>query len=179
MKETAPEQIYISFYTASILDWKPLLQKEKYKNLILDSFQFLAEKKRVKIYGFVIMPNHIHLLWKMLPPHILVNVQRDFMKFTAQQIKKDLKENHPALLSQFKSNQADRKYQFWQGKARNTFMPSREILEQKLDYIHHNPMQGKWMLANALDEYLYSSYTFYEMEDKRYGFLSHYREEFA
>ncbi|EAY30912.1 transposase [Microscilla marina] len=178
MDEDFPEHHYIGFFTATVLRWKNLLSPEKYKNLIIKSLDFLVTKKRAKIYGFVIMPNHIHILWKIQPPHKLKEVQRDFLKFTAQKISQDLKKYHPEVLSFFKVKTSDRKYQFWQKQSRNALYDSREVIEQKLDYIHNNPFQGKWMLANSLDEYLYSSYRFYEYDDDTYNFLSHYMEVF-
>ncbi|WP_246849943.1 transposase [Rufibacter roseolus] len=68
------EQRHITFFTATILEWKHLLKPDKYKNTILDSLRFLVREKRVKVYGFVIMPNHVHLLWKMEEPHLRENV---------------------------------------------------------------------------------------------------------
>ena len=53
-------QNYLQFFTATNLWWKKLLQPDKYKQIIIDSLKFLVENKRVKVYGFVIMPNHIH-----------------------------------------------------------------------------------------------------------------------
>ena len=50
-------------------------------------------ENRTKIFAFVIMPNHIHLRWSMMPGMKQENVQRNFMKFTAQQMKLDLMKN--------------------------------------------------------------------------------------
>ncbi|MBF9254227.1 transposase [Pontibacter sp. 172403-2] len=80
------EQQHMAFFTATILDWKHLLKPDKYKDIILSSLRFLVENERVQVYGFVIMPNHIHLLWKMEESHKWEDVQRDFLKYTAQQI---------------------------------------------------------------------------------------------
>ncbi|MEA5428411.1 transposase [Arcicella lustrica] len=77
---------YVQFFTATILWWKPLLKPDKYKQIIIDSLKFLVENHRVKVYGFVIMPNHIHLVWKINENYLLKDVQRDFLKYTAQQI---------------------------------------------------------------------------------------------
>ncbi|MEI7802952.1 MAG: hypothetical protein WCI97_09930, partial [Bacteroidota bacterium] len=55
----------IIFYTATILEWKHLLKNDKYKNIVIESLQFCVADIRVLIFGFVIMPNHIHLLWSM------------------------------------------------------------------------------------------------------------------
>lgn len=56
---------YPHFFTATILDWKKLLKPDKYKNIIIDSMRFLVTNQQVVIYGFVIMINHIHLIWQM------------------------------------------------------------------------------------------------------------------
>ncbi|WP_338792942.1 transposase [Bernardetia sp. MNP-M8] len=172
------EHIYPNFFTATILKWLPLLKPDKYKQLIINSLDFLVTQKRAKVYAFVIMPNHIHLIWKILTPYRLSNVKRDFFKFLSNKIKKDLKEFHPDVLPRFESTQNDRKYHFWQRNPLPVFLYSREVLEQKLDYIHHNPVTGKWMLVNSLEQYKWSSFNFYEEETNDFIFLSHYMEEY-
>ena len=53
------------FFTATILEWKKLLAPDKYKDIIMESLKFLVTNKRIILNGFVIMPNHIHLIWQM------------------------------------------------------------------------------------------------------------------
>ena len=74
---------------------------------------FLVEDKRVNIYAFVIMPNHIHIVWKLRRCGKPEDVQRDFLKYTAQKIKYDLQEQNPKLLDEFYVGVSDRKYQIW------------------------------------------------------------------
>ena len=50
------------FYTATILEWKPLLKQDKYKDVIIESLRFLVFEKRINLYAFVIMSNHVHLI---------------------------------------------------------------------------------------------------------------------
>ena len=172
------ENEYIGFFTATIFKQKKFLQPHKYKQIILDSLKYLVEEKKIKVYAFVIMPNHIHLLWKINAPYLPENVQRDFLKFTGQAMYRDLLKNHKDILALFRVDLKDRKYQFWQRNSLTTFLYSRKIIEQKLDYIHNNPVQGKWELAESLDKYPYSSYNFYEFDDvTTYPFLTHYTEE--
>lgn len=80
----------LQFFTATILEWKKLLRPDKYKDFIIDSFRFLVKEERVVIHAFVIMDNHLHLLWHTRYPHKRAAVQRDLLKFTAQRIKFDL-----------------------------------------------------------------------------------------
>ncbi|MDQ3392981.1 MAG: hypothetical protein M3512_02515 [Bacteroidota bacterium] len=71
-----------------------------------------------------------------MPSYTLSGVQRDFMKFTSQQIKFDLKGNHLKVLEQFNVDSIERSYQILERNSLNTFLYSREVIEQKLDYIH-------------------------------------------
>lgn len=74
---------YPQFFSATNLEWKKLLKPDKYKDIIVCSIKFLVKNKRVRVFSFVIMPNHIHLIWQMLPEHKPNAVQRDFLKYTA------------------------------------------------------------------------------------------------
>ena len=69
--------------------------------------QFLVAEKRVIIYGFVIMTNHIHFIWQMSAGIKRSNLQRDFLKFTAQKIQQNLQKNHPSVLFHFLVNAKD------------------------------------------------------------------------
>ena len=56
---------YPQFFTASIKSWYKLLEHDKYKDIVINSLRFLVEDKRIKLYAFVIMSDHIHLIWQM------------------------------------------------------------------------------------------------------------------
>ena len=164
-------EYYVQFLTATVLEWKRLLQPGKYKQLILDSLKFLVEQGRVKVYGFVIMINHIHIIWHIQPEHKRENVQRDFLKYTAQQIKRDLEIHHPKVLPLFLVNAKDRKYQIWERNALSIDIWSREVLLQKLQYMHLNPVRAgvcKWP-----EQYYWSSALFYRTGIDNFGWLTH------
>ena len=71
------------FYTGTILEWKPLLKPDKYKDIIIQSLQHLTANKKITLYDFVIMSNHIHLVWQVLPRKTPEQIQHSFMKYTA------------------------------------------------------------------------------------------------
>ena len=167
----------IYFFTATINQWKWALNHVGCKNILLDSFSHLAKKKAVKIFAFVIMPNHIHLIWKPLENETVKNLQLSFMKFTAQQIKFWLLENNPNLLDELLVNKKDRTYQIWKRNPLAVELYTPSVIEQKLQYLHNNPCQGKWMLSNDPISYPFSSASFYESGNDPFGFLSHYGEE--
>ena len=165
---------YPQFFAATILEWKHLLRENKYKQIIIDSMDFLVMERRVFIYAFVIMPNHMHLIWQIQGGNTLDAVQRDFLKFTAQQIKFDLQKTNAKFLSQFKVNSSDREYQFWERRPLSINLYSEKVLLQKLHYIHNNPIQEKWQLCKDPEEYWYSSARFYYRGKDDWGFLTHY-----
>ncbi len=169
---------HVQFFTATIFKWIPVLSHDCYKRIIIDSLKFLVEHERCEVYAFVIMPNHIHLIWQINQHYERANVQRDFLKFTSQQIRFMLKDQNSELLSRFEVNLKDRRHQFWQRNPLSVDLLSREMIEQKLDYIHANPVTGNWNLADDFAEYHYSSASFYEDNKTEFTFLKHYMEYF-
>ena len=162
------------FFTATILKWIHLLKEDNYKDIIMQSLKFHVEKNRIILYAFVIMPNHIHLIWQMQQGVKQSDVQRDFLKYTAQNIKFDLLKNDIKMLENFKVNLKDRSYQFWKHKPLSVPLFSSKVFNQKLDYIHNNPLQPKWKLCNAPEDYFYSSAKFYLKSIDDWGFLRHH-----
>lgn len=86
--------------------------------------------------------------------------------------------NDSVLLENFLVNKADRRYQFWMRNALPIEILSREMLEQKMNYLHLNPLQEHWNLVEDPNDYLFSSYSFYEKADSKYYWLTDYREDF-
>lgn len=127
----------------------------QYKDIIVNSLRFLVEDKRIKLYAFVIMSDHIHLIWQMQPLIHPQHVQRDFLKYTAQRFKHDLYKYHPEFLSHFISDENDRRHQFWKRRALNIELRTDKVYRQKLDYIHSNPVKAGF--CKLPEEYKYSS----------------------
>lgn len=147
------------------------------KQIILDSLNYMVIKKRVEIHSFVIMPNHVHVTLNLLNEEKEETFQRDFLKFTSQQlIKKLIQENNQAELDKYKSSQKDRIYHIWERRAKWIEIDNLAILEQKIEYIHNNPVQEKWKLVDLPEAYIWSSASFYLLNDKRYGFIKHYMD---
>lgn len=167
---------YIDLYftTATILNWKHLLKPDKYKRIITDSLQYLVMEQSVWVYGFVIMPNHFHLIWQMRDEVSLPRIQQRMMKFVSQKIKRDLSFHHPLVLDHFKVTRRDRHYQFFKERPLSIPLYREEVVWQKIEYAHRNPVQPKWRLAARPDEYSFSSAGFYMNRDRQWPFLTHF-----
>jgi putative transposase len=163
---------YPEFVTATILNWKSLLKPDKYKRLIQESLQFLVRDNRIILYAYVILHNHIHLIWQVKEGHKTENVKRDFLKYTSGKIKADLIKNHPKVLPFFESSQNDRKYHFWERNSLAIELRSEEVFRQKLNYIHLNPVKAG--ICNFEEEYKYSSAAFYLRNHDELKMVTHY-----
>ncbi|MBK6773793.1 MAG: transposase [Ignavibacteria bacterium] len=164
------------FFTATVLNWKHFLNPDKYKDIIIESFKFLVNKNRVRIFAFVIMPNHYHTVWRINENLEKSDFQRDSMKFTGQTILRDLKSYHKEIHNSMYVGAKDRKYQFWERNPLSVPLYSQKVVEQKINYIHGNPIKPKWNLAAEPQDYKYSSAGFYYTGKDEFGFLENYLE---
>ncbi len=126
------------------------------------------------MYGFVIMPNHIHLIWKINDKYARAEVQGALLSFTAHQYKEYLKKTDKQKLNDYFVGDADRTFQFWERDSRVKECWSEPFLMQKLNYIHHNPCQPHWKLATLPEDYKWSSAAFYFTGLSEFTWLNHY-----
>jgi REP element-mobilizing transposase RayT len=164
---------YAEFLTVTCLEWKLILQDDKLKEIIAHSLSYLTQAKRVNVYGFVIMSNHFHLIWQMVGDHVRTDAQRDFLKYTSQQILKVMKHEKSELMNDLLVNAKDRKYQVWERNSLSIPLWTPKIFEQKLDYIHNNPVKAG--LCKFPEAYKYSSARFYLRNEKNWEFLTHHK----
>lgn len=163
-------QFYSDLYftTATILNWYKLLSRDSNKDIIIDAFRYCVKEKRATIWAFVIMQNHIHLVWHILPPYELTFVRQGMLKFSSQKIISQLVDDgNFKTLNNFKVGRQDRNFQIWERNPLSIPIFSDKVLEQKINYIHNN--LGK----KGLDDlsYKYSSASYYETGVKNWDFL--------
>jgi putative transposase len=160
------------FFTATINGWSPLLLDQKYKNIIIESLQFLVHDNRIVLHAFVIMSNHIHFIWQPLNSQSVKSIQASFLKYTGNMLAKQLVMEESGILYQFESKTKDRKYHIWKRKSLSIELFNRAPFDQKLIYIHSNPVAAK--LCEKPEQYYYSSAKFYLNGIDDFGMLTHY-----
>ena len=79
-------------------------------------------------------------------------------------------------MEHFRVDLKDRKYQIWENRPLSVSLWSEEVFEQKLAYIHNNPVQEPWKPAKRAADYDYSSARFYLLQEDDFGFITHYKE---
>jgi REP element-mobilizing transposase RayT len=169
----------VYFWTDTIKDWRILLSDDLYKEIIIECWQELVERRKITIYGFVIMPNHLHVIWEMMEKNGKEMPHASFNKFTSHQFLKNLQLGTPSWVMPYKvEDDPERKHRFWQRDPLAIKMFSRKVVEQKLEYIHLNPLQEKWNLTIRPENYRWSSARFYETGEDEFKMITHYTDRF-
>ncbi len=163
------EEHFPEFITVTCYEWLPLISASTEKEIILQSLQFLTEQNKINVYAFVLMDNHFHLIWRIRQGFKRADVQRDFLHFTAKEILKNLKIKDDELVQKIEVNLKDRKYQVWQRNSLSIGLRRKKVYEQKLNYIHNNPV--KTGLCVLGEDYKYSSAKYYRLNEKNWDFL--------
>jgi len=130
------------FLTCTILDWIPLFMNPEIVEIILGSLRFLQQEARLTLYAYVIMENHLHLV---AAGDDLGKEIGDFKSYTAREIIEYLKARHFVhLLEKLRlgklRHRTDRTYQVWQEGVHPELIQGQEMMRQKIEYIHANPV---------------------------------------
>ncbi len=112
--------------------------------IALENIEFYRIRDNTKIHGYVIMPNHLHLLLTIPEDRNISSFIRDTKKRVAYEYLK---------------NRKMKIQKFWQYRFDDVFIYSEEIFTVKLKYIHYNPVKAG--LANRPEDWPYSSASFY------------------
>jgi len=174
--EFDPNHLY--FVTTSVAGRRHLLALPFLARIVLGSLRFMRQEQWIKIYAYVIMPNHVHLVVKCMESHTPSQVMRDFKKFTSKQITKELqRRNERGLLHELESavsSARKQSYRVWEEGYFDKSIYSEAFLFQKMEYIHNNPLQPNWGLAATAAEYPYSSARNYLLGDDSMLQIDHY-----
>jgi REP element-mobilizing transposase RayT len=137
------------FVTATIVEWLPVLSSDGCCQVIVRSLLHCREHKALKIHAWVILDNHFHAI---LSGPDLAKTIRDLKRFTARELLAQLKaENGEWLLNQLTFFRAAHKtlseHQVWQEGVHPQAIEGDEMMRQKLDYLHNNPVKRGWVAA--------------------------------
>lgn len=160
---------FISFATVY---WIDVFTREEYFGAIIESLYYCRKYKSMEIYGYCIMPSHIHLIFRSGSgdPSGLI---RDFKGFTSKKLLKTIEENPQESRKEWilwmfekagKKNSNVKFRQFWQQNNQPIEIWSLKVFEQKLNYIHNNPLETGFV-TNPID-WKYSSARNYGNNDQ-------------
>jgi REP element-mobilizing transposase RayT len=168
----------IYFWTATINQWQRLLWPDRYKDVVISSLDYLSTAGKIDVFGLVVMPNHVHLIWRTLELNGKETAQGSFLKYTAHEFRKMLIAEDKKKLFSYKVDVKNKEHEFWQRDPLAIHLYTKKVAFQKLNYIHRNPLAERWQLAKNPCDYKYSSAKFYETNEKTFSFLKDLRYEF-
>ena len=145
------------FITCTIVGWLPVFTRKEYFDIIKNSLIFCRQQKGLRLYAYVILDNHLHMI---VSSSNLSQVMRDFKRHTAKEIQAVARqENKYWLLKQFEifkgAHKNTSQHQVWQEGFHPQAITTEDMLRQKLDYIHYNPV--KIGIVDRPEDWRYSS----------------------
>ena len=136
------ETEYPYFMTWTIVGWLPVFTRPEAVEIIFHSWRYLQREREFRLFGYVILENHLHLIASA--PE-LSSVIQSSKSYTAKQII-ELLERRAAkvLLRGLRAlklrHKTESEYQVWQEGSHPQQIQNDEMMWQKLEYIHNNPV---------------------------------------
>ena len=151
------------FTTSTVVDWVDVFTRPRYKQIIIEALKYCQQSKGLEIYGWVLMPNHLHMIVGTGGRYGVSDILRDFKKFTSKKIVSELlldagESRREWMLERFRVAPDDDKetmnWRFWQKGNYMETVATEDFFRQKLNYIHLNPVRAEFVVSP--DEYMYS-----------------------
>lgn len=148
------------FITCTILHWIPIFTRTQTTDIIFESLKYLQKTDNLKIYAYVILENHLHLVAQS---DDIAKSMAKFKSFTAREIISYLKkENAKTILEQLifykKAHKVDREFQLWQEGIQPKLIQGDKMMLDRMNYIHQNPAKRgyvdeakHWRYSSARD----------------------------
>jgi REP element-mobilizing transposase RayT len=159
-KTSNPESTY--FLTFQVVFWLDVFTRKAYRDIFIESLKYCRKHKEMEVFAFVIMSNHVHLILRNTNRK-LADTIRDLKKYTANQIINLIDSSNESrrkwLLSEMafaaRKHNRNSNYQLWTHENHAIELINGEMLEQRLNYIHQNPVRAG--IVEKAEDYLYSS----------------------
>jgi REP element-mobilizing transposase RayT len=137
------ESDFPHFLTCTVVGWLPVFTQPETVQILFDSWRFLQDLGRMDLLGYVVLDNHIHFI---AASNNLAKEVGDFKSFTARRMIDYLQERRvQTLLDGLEYHRSphktDRKFQLWQEGSHPKVIETEQVLRQKLEYIHNNPVK--------------------------------------
>jgi len=135
------------FMTGTVVAWLPVFAYPDFVDIILESWRFLQRERGVRIYGYVVMENHLH--WIATADDLSQKVGQ-FKSYTARAIIDRMAERgFSTLLDELRyfklRHKIDQEFQLWQEGSHPQEIDSDDMFVQKLEYMHNNPMRRRYV----------------------------------
>lgn len=169
------DQQKLYFVTFSIINWIDIFIRDEYRLIFINSVKYCQENKGLEVYSWCIMTNHVHMIIGSDGRNSLESIIRDLKSFTSRSIRKLLEDKEAVAESRRewmlwmmqragKKNTNNNDFQLWQQHNQPIVLDTNFLMEQKLEYIHKNPVKARFV--DRPEAWLYSSAADYMGERK-------------
>jgi putative transposase len=158
------DQQAMYYLTFTIVGWIDVFTRQSYRDIMIESFKHCQREKGLHLHAYVIMSNHVHLIVSVDEGFTVSDFIRDCKKFTSKKILHEIENSgiesrKDWMLHQFKYyaslHTRNEKYQLWEQDNHPIELSSPAFIQQKIDYIHDNPVAAG--LVYKAEDYIYSS----------------------
>ncbi len=139
INEELNDEIY--FITCTVNRWYYVFDRYDRWDILSDSLIHCQEHKELRVYAYVFMLNHIHLL---VQSSDVSGFLRDFKKYTALELFKNIKKTEPRVADLF---MRDDRFSIWQKTNMPQLIESEKFFIQKKNYIEENPVRKNYVLS--------------------------------
>jgi len=160
-RNASTDELY--FVTLTVVNWIDVFTRRLYCDFIIENLKFCQHNRNLNIYAYVIMTNHIHMVSNVTNGS-LGEILGRFKSYTSKELYK-LITNNPVesrkvwMLKAFERagryNPLNEHHQFWQNGNHPVLLYSPAVIDQKINYIHENPVRAGFV--GSANEYWYSS----------------------
>lgn len=156
------------FVTFTVIDWIDFFTRDEFRRVLIDSIRYCQQHKGLQVYGYCIMPSHVHLIVRSQKRELWETI-RDLKRHTSTTFKRMLQDESNTFESRSRwllwfmrhagaYNPHNNDFQFWVQDSHPIELWSDEVFYQKLDYIHLNPVAAgfveqpeHWIYSSARD----------------------------
>ena len=151
------------FITSTVINWIDIFTRNQYRDIVIKSLQYCREHKGLLLFGYCIMTNHIHLIIGSRQNDIQ-DIVRDFKSFTSRELRKCMESDDlesrkrwvlPMMYDSGSKVKANKDFQLWQHHYHPIELNSDDLLIQKIEYVHTNPVKAGFVARPQ--DFLYSS----------------------
>jgi putative transposase len=154
---------YQVFISTTIVYWIPVFSDVEIATRALGLFENLRNEMKVTVYGYVLMPSHLHTIFQTSKKGDISNLMRRWKSKSAMMIIDICKNNHPGWVRKFAHSAEEHKrqspHQVWRPRFDEKAIRDEKEFLAKLNYMHGNPL--KHNLVEDCEDYPYSSYADY------------------
>jgi putative transposase len=163
------DQNKVHFVTFTVIHWLDVFTRQEYRDIFLDSLRYCQKNKGLELYAYCIMSSHIHMIICRHGDDSLEGIIRDIKKYTSVKIVEAIRNNTQESRRELfiwlferagQNNNKNTNFhpdsnRDWQQHSHPIELSTDEMLEQRLNYIHQNPVQAGIVMSP--EDYLYSS----------------------